>query len=43
MIEVLYFVPLVVGYFVADRAISRLLTGSWWKRPSDFQRRDESE
>lgn len=41
MIEVLYFVPLVVGYFVTDRVIARWLTGSWWKQPSDLTNNSE--
>ena len=43
MIEVLYFVPLVLGYFAVDRLIARWLTGSWWKQPSDLRANREGE
>lgn len=33
--NVLYFVPLVVGYVVIDRLLARYFTGRWWGKPWD--------
>lgn len=35
---VLYFVPLVIGYFAVDRLLSRYYTGNWWKQPEDVDK-----